>query len=149
MAAGCRLPADWLPVFEERMLAYAQKTMTEESRTAPLAIDLLLQPHEVSFELLQWFDRMRPFGKENPRPRVLLSDLVVLEARFVGRGEKKLSLRLSPREGGRVIAAVGENADRYGRIRGGDHVDCVGELRQDTWRGRRDVIVRIRDLKVR
>ena len=137
MAAGATLRAPWLPLLRERLQAYGRTHVTETMMQPVLEIDLELQPHEVSSELLVWFERLAPFGKGNPRPRLFIRDLTTLEARRFGRGEGRYALRFSPLHGGRVISAtatkrvVGDGAG----VRAGDRIDIVGELRPD-WKHR-------------
>ena len=147
MAAGCTIRKDWLPLFRERILSYAKKQLTEALLMPTLDIDLEVQAHEVSPELAAWFERLAPFGMGNPRPLVVAKNLEVLEVRAVGRGKKGAKLQLVGNGGGRIVTALARDADRLPSLRAGDRIDVVGELRQDTWRGRKEVALAIVDIK--
>lgn len=144
-AAGCQIQTEWLPLFEERLKAYMQKMYPHGLPVPTITVDTVLMPHEVSEELLRWFDKLEPFGKGNPRPTVLVQNLEVLEAKPLGKNGNRMKLRLAGNGGGRVFTAVTQYRDnalspvvdshavRDVRLRPGERIDVVGELRRRRW----------------
>jgi len=145
-AAGCTMRADWFELFEERMEEHA----TKHAATAGLPVldvDIELKPHEISFQLLDWFEKLAPFGKKNARPRILIRGLEVMESKSAGlRGSGKRLLLVS-QDGGRSLKAVARDASALPSLRPGDKIDIVADMRRDTFMGRDEVVLGIIDTK--
>jgi single-stranded-DNA-specific exonuclease len=146
MAAGCTIKAEWLPLFRERLQRYAEEHRPAIS-PAILTADLVIRPHEVSPELLAWFDELGPFGKGNPRPLVAMRNLIVLGVRKGGRGARRTIVRVAEAHGGRVIEAFLEDHEEIPPLRGGDEVDLMGEIVGRRWGRGHGVEIRIRGMR--
>lgn len=147
MAAGCTLRADWLPLFRERIEAYAKSSLTQGLLTPRLNIDLEISAHEVTTDLFSWLERLAPFGRGNPKPTLCVRNVVVLERKLMGRGETLLKLVLASERGGKTFSALARFERKDFAVRVGDRLDIVGELERDEWRGRKSVALNILDLK--
>lgn len=146
-AAGLTIREDWFDLFVERMTEYAGRTAAVAGKK-PLLIDLEVRPHEISPDLMEWLEKMRPFGKDNPRPILLIKGLEVLEKKSAGFRASGIRLRLTAAEGGRTLKAAARDASALPTFRVGDRIDMVAELRLDEFRGRPDMVLAIIDTRL-
>ena len=72
MAAGVSLEYDKLDDFSRAFSAYIAEAATEEILTPKLKVDAEVQLSELTIDLLDSYEMLRPFGSANPQP-VLIS----------------------------------------------------------------------------
>lgn len=91
-AAGLTIREDRLLAFRDRFQAVASKH--EAVRSDPtLHVDAEVQLSQVDLGLIRELDRLHPFGAGNPEPTLAVRNLKVLDARVVGVGHLKLTVR--------------------------------------------------------
>jgi len=94
--------------------------------------------------------KFEPFGKNNEAPIFLAKDFLISSLRVVGNGSKHLKLDLkSEKLPQKTFKAIG-----FGLVKNGgadlkvdDKVDFVFEILKDEWNGRRDLQLKIKDIK--
>lgn len=112
----------------------------------PLSIDLELLLAEISPEFLTGLDQLAPFGLHAPRPVVVLRDLDVREAQQVGADKKHLRLRVH--HDGLIRPAIGFRlGERLSDVQSTNKIDVAVEASWNEWQGRRDIQLRIIDLR--
>lgn len=134
MAAGLTLPAEKLEEFRERINAGC--SLTEQDMMPKITIDVPMPVSYVSRELVREFEKLRPFGKGNPRPLFAQKDMHVLSARVFGKNRNVLKMRMADPEGRTVDAVYFGEADellRYAEQK--DTLDIVYYPAIDTWQG--------------
>ncbi len=102
-AAGLQLKVEQLPAFAEQLVAYADANLTPEQLVRRAVADLLLDPTQVTDELVTTVLRFAPFGKANPKPRFIVAPLVVADCRLVGATKQHVKLALT-----KYVTANGE-----------------------------------------
>lgn len=145
MAAGLDIDPDRVDAFRAAFEDAAAGRLTDDllARTVrydgALSLSLLLD----DFAPVQ--RHMEPFGVGNPTPSFLCSGLrVAAPPRPVGRGH----LRLQLEQGGRAADAVGFHfAERWEGLGRGDVVDAIVQVRDDVWRGRRRLQLKLVDMR--
>lgn len=70
-----------------------------EKLEASLDIDLLLEPSDVTLELIDTIKMLEPFGASNPSPTFALKDLRVFDYRMMGQNKNHLKLLCSSKDG--------------------------------------------------
>jgi single-stranded-DNA-specific exonuclease len=107
MAAGFSIKTENIDDFRQSLRALAQKEISEDQLTQSLTIDLELNDQDITMELYQALQTLRPFGIGNPKPVFAFKNLTVNEARTVGRDHQHLKLKV---EG---IDAIGFNLGHH------------------------------------
>lgn len=138
---------DDIPKLIGRLNALAAEKLLLDDFRSPLAIDAVLQLAEVNEQLLSLLDICEPFGMGNPRPKFLLSSLKVVGINRVGSDQKHLRLTLS--DGATVVrqAIAFNHGLKAELLTLGDLIDVVAEVSLNEWNGRRDVQLRIVDMR--
>ena len=145
-AAGLTVQEQWFDLFAERMQAYAA-SQGHAAVHASLTADLTLAAHEVAPVLAEWIERLRPFGKDNPRPRFLIKNLEVLESRSAGSRGSGVRIKLVAAQGGRTLSAVSKNAEALPAFRPGDRIDVLAEIRTDSFKGQSLPVLALLDVR--
>ena len=126
--------------------------MTDKDLTPVLEIDAQLQAEDISWPLFDELIKFEPFGKGNEAPIFLAEDFIIVALRIVGNGSKHLKLELkSNKLSGTIFKAIGFGLvkDNQTEFKVGDDVDLVFEIIKDEWNGRRDLQLRVEDIKKR
>ncbi|WP_457596687.1 single-stranded-DNA-specific exonuclease RecJ [Hydrogenimonas sp.] len=134
MAAGMSLSAARLEAFREALCAEASKLDPE--LFAPRH-DVMgeLPMAEIDWELMEILERFEPYGEANERPRFLLREVEVEEARPIG--QEKNHLKLSLRDGPYRLSAVQFGFDKP--VRPGERITLTGTLQVNEFNDRRTI----------
>ena len=147
MAAGLSLSMDHLADFNEKINAHARATMTDEDFVPRLAHDGTIDPSALSLDLLEEWARFAPFGQANPEPRFASQNLLICDARRIGKDMTHLKMRvraeaMDPTDC--IAWGQGDWADRAGP---GDFLEAVYTPQINEWNGRRLLQFNIKDLR--
>lgn len=145
-AAGLTVRRDNLEPLKERLTALAAQEAPEDGHE-PLHLDGELAPGEPVEPLVEFLDRLAPFGAGSPEPLFLLRDVDLLGApRVVGSDH----LRLTVNHGGQRMAAIGfglgRHAERVARRSGRASLAATPAV--DEYRGGGAIQLRFRDVMV-
>jgi single-stranded-DNA-specific exonuclease len=118
-----------------------------------ITADCHAAPHELSELAVKQLEQLGPFGRANPKPRVVLRRLsAVWDAKRMGREGKHLNLTVSAARGDArapCLRLVGWNmGDRAPSLHAGVSLDAVIEPKLNHWNGRTSVQGVIADLCV-
>lgn len=87
MAAGCSFPAENLLAVRESFNAIASETLRKEDLVKRTVIDLAIKPGDLAIEDLVDFQKLEPFGAENPAPSMGCLNVTLKELRPMGGGK--------------------------------------------------------------
>ncbi len=123
MAAGLTLASKDLNAFRDEICNHAEKIdpsmfVSKEDVMGELPID------EIDWELMELIEHYEPYGEANNRPKFLIKDVQVLEARQIGANSDHLKLVLG--NGHRLLQAIQFGFDK--EIRRGELVTLTGVL---------------------
>jgi len=149
MAGGLRIDPARIDAFAEAFAGYAQDHITAEQMRPHLRIDAECPLAALRFAAVEGIARLAPFGQGNPRPVVAVRDCALLTApQRMGRSGQTLGLLLG--QGNTRLRAVGFGmGDRADRIAAAGRVDVAGEPRINTFQGRSNVELMLRDVRCR
>jgi single-stranded-DNA-specific exonuclease len=148
MAAGLALPVDRIDALRDALVEQVNARLGEDELTRQLRVDAEVQADDCTLEVFDAIEKLAPFGRGNPRPRLLLRGAVLdRAAQRMGGGGKHLSLTI--RRQGRTIRAVafgmGEHASL---LPGGVTVDLLFEPKINCWQGVRRPELHVKDFRV-
>lgn len=142
MAAGVSMLAEKIPVFRERINAYASRA---EMPAQTLSIDCKLRPDALSAEMPRMLRFLEPFGMGNPSPLFGLYGMRIEEITPVGGGKH---LRLSLRRDGKRLQCMrfGVTPETFPYTIG-DTVDLAVTMDVQVFRGEEMLSIVVRDLR--
>ena len=146
-AAGVTLEAARIPEMRRRLTAYANDRLSPQDLVPRLRIDAPLGLRDISGHVLQWLNRLGPFGAANPKPvfRAAPIELVNPPKRL-----KERHLSLLVRQDGRAFRAVAWrasekesylNANRNG-------LELAYSLEQGEFRGEKTTELTVADVRM-
>ena len=94
-----------------------------------------LPMHEIDWELMEILQRYEPYGEANQRPRFLIRDVEVVEARPIGMEKNHLKLFL--RDGRQTLHAVQFGYDKP--VQAGERITLSGTLQINEYNERKSI----------
>lgn len=133
MAAGFSIAADKIPLFRERLNAYAAERLTEEDCIPQLELEQFLPLPEVTLDFIHSLELLEPCGCENPRPLFASRRVFVESARRMGAENRHFKCLLS--EGGTAAEAVFWNPGEEDPCAPGEEIAVAYEPEIHEWYG--------------
>lgn len=147
MAAGLTVETAKIDILRQRLIAQAEKQITDDMLQKTLYIDLNLPLFYVTEKLWEETRKMAPFGIGNPES-VFCNKAVLKNFSTVGSDGKHLKLQLAVSGKPFAISAIGFG---MGYLAGGlkidQEVEIAYNLSLNIWNNQKKVEVKIKDLK--
>jgi single-stranded-DNA-specific exonuclease len=140
-AAGLSIEESTIEAFIKSFDDVASGLLSPVDLIPELSIDAILQPEEISYELVEAIGAMAPFGMGNPEPVFMLERARIIDRRVMK--ERHIKLRLTA--GGQTFEAVGFNLAE--RMDLPEEITLAFSLQINDWNGRKSVQLRIKDIK--
>lgn len=134
--------------FKKRLDEIARQKLKDIELAPVLNIDVEVSLSEIDWKFFEQLENFEPFGEGNPKPKFLALDLEVAGFVGVGNGAKHLRLMLNQgnvRNRKTIGFCFGEWCER---LKVGDKIDLVFEVGLDEWNGRRELQLKIVDLRL-
>lgn len=139
-AAGLSIDEATLVSFADRFDDVAAGLLSEEDLVPEIVLDGEIDPSDLTMGLADMLERLAPFGMGNPEPHFVLRGVTVVAKRIL----KEVHVKLVLDAGGKRVEAIGFNmADRPIP----DMADLAVSLQINEWNGRRNMQLRIKDLR--
>ena len=136
----------------EKFLAKAKKIAAEKladvELTPTLDVDWKINFSDVNEDLYEALQKLRPFGVGNPQPKFLTANLSVVNALNMGADGRHLKLKLQAENKVLLDAVAFSASEEWKKIKVGDKIDLVYYVDRNEWNGRREMQLKIVDLKV-
>jgi single-stranded-DNA-specific exonuclease len=144
-AAGIRIHRDQVPRFGETLNRLAREQLTTADCVPLLAIDAEVCLEEIDEALLQFIEQLEPFGEGNRQP-MLLARGVTLASAPTRIGREQQHLRLTFRQGDRLVRGIGFGMGKRLTDAAAGVLDIVFTPQRHTWNGREELQLVLRDL---
>ncbi len=136
MAAGLTLPPANLEAFRSDLIAAVNEKLDPEDLVPVVRADLDVPLSDCVLPIFEQLERLAPFGRSNPSPRLLVRDVIVARTgQRMGREGAHLSVSLRDDEGNGLRAVGFGLGDLAGDLPAGARVDLVCRPKTNTWRG--------------
>ncbi|MEQ8317622.1 MAG: single-stranded-DNA-specific exonuclease RecJ [Phycisphaerales bacterium] len=147
-AIGLKVSPDRLDAFSDALVAHANDRISINDLTPEIRIDADATLHELDESTVHALEKLGPFGRGNPTPRLRLRGVRVAQAPILmGSSSAHLSVLVRD-EAGAMLKLVGWNWGRHAEhVRNGETLDVVVTPRVEEYRGRRSVRGEIADVR--
>ncbi len=130
----------------EVMKAFASQNIDDALLSPSLKIDAQIQLEDITWELYDNIQQLRPFGTGNPSPLFMSRHLNVVAFSAVGKDGSHLKLRVQS-AGGKIVDAIGFRFGEWiSRLSLGCQIDLVYEIDVNEWNGHRELQIKIVEL---
>ncbi len=146
-AAGLKVQMNNISELREKFNEAVDTLLSENDYIPELVIDAFLEPDDVSKELLDWLDRMQPFGAGNREPIFCMRNLRKAQP-FSYVGKEKTHLKIYLEKNGRVFDCIGYNMkDFEGMLSSSDSFDIVFTPVLNGWYGGKYIQLNLKDIR--
>lgn len=148
LAAGFTVKRANLPALREELLALAEEELGDRSELLPtLEIDAEVLLEDLSWGLVEQFDRLEPTGEDNRPPLLLARRCRVRSVRAISEG-KHLKLGLDSGVATHVFDAIGFGLGEWKDAIGeGSAVDIVFRAEIDEWQKQKRLQLHLEDVR--
>jgi single-stranded-DNA-specific exonuclease len=145
-AAGLTVKNENLEKFYQKVLEFAEANITEENSKRCLTLEAELDMTDLSLATCHLLLSLEPFGVDNFKPKFLIKNLVVSLTKLVGKESKHLQLKFKT-PAGEISAIMFSAPDFAKNLQAGAQVDVAAELSEDSWNGRKELKLRVVDIR--
>ncbi len=139
-SGGFSVTFDSVHTLEDELVSVYQKVRREKVEQEQF-VDATLTLTEVNFATWKIIEQFAPFGVGNPKPVFLFENVRVAEVRKFGKEQAHLELGF---ENSRVKAiAFFAEEKKYKEVREGETIDLIATMELNTFRGKRELRLRI------
>jgi single-stranded-DNA-specific exonuclease len=146
MAAGLSLDLANMDAFVDRITTWVNDRLSEGELLAEVIVDCTAMPGDLTMSSIQSLETLRPMGRGNERPCVVVRDAVVRQPRLFGKAGDHLGMKLDT-DDGLIDTVWWRGAEYLDHLAEGVRVDVAARPIIDTWRVRRPRLV-IQDVAV-
>ncbi|MCU0680148.1 MAG: single-stranded-DNA-specific exonuclease RecJ [Planctomycetes bacterium] len=126
----------------------SQDKLGEKELTLKVTIDLELALKDLTFDLLSELKELEPYGQNNFQPKFMSRNLAILDIVKMGQESQHIKFRLGDSSSGNSLWALAfSRAEDFINLQIGDRVDLVYYIESNEFNGRRDLQMKIIDLK--
>ena len=151
-AAGLSMKPENLPEFRRRFEAYVSEHLVDEDFVPELEVDLKINFSDITAKFMRILNQFAPFGPGNMAP-VFWTDNVVDAggSRPVG-GHRHLKLTVSQvgdaQQGVAPFSGIAfQKGDLFNRIHSGEPFSICYHLEYNTWQGKTNLQLNVKDIK--
>jgi len=125
----------------------AEKKLKDIELIPGLEIDLEINLADVTEKLHEQLQQLRPFGVGNPQPKFLSKSLKVMNVVNMGADSQHIKLKVKSEKLKVMDAIAFSVVDKWKEIKINDTIDLVYYIDINEWNGKREVQLKIIDLK--
>lgn len=139
LAAGFTVKPGQLEQFQKELIAHANELIDSDQLIPTLEIDMLICSQDISIELCESLDQLKPFGYGNKKPVLMISSAVVIQSKPMGVGNKHMKVTFKDDGIGSTAAVFFNCGDDVSKIKPNDMIDLAGSISINEWNGNTDV----------
>ncbi|WHX99436.1 single-stranded-DNA-specific exonuclease RecJ [Neobacillus sp. DY30] len=147
MAAGMTLKLEDVPDLRQRLNNLANEQLTEEDFIPVTTLDHEIKVEEVNLSSLDELNLLAPFGMDNPKPKVLISNVQISTMRKIGSEQNHLKVMVN--DNGTNLDGIGFGLGQLvDHISPASKISLIGELAVNEWNNIRKPQIFIQDVSV-
>ncbi|WP_419956067.1 single-stranded-DNA-specific exonuclease RecJ [Neobacillus niacini] len=147
MAAGMTLKLADVSDLRQRLNNLANEQLTEDDFIPITTLDHEIQVEEINLSSLDELNLLAPFGMDNPKPKVLISNVEISTMRKIGSEQNHLKVMVN--RNGTNLDGIGFGlGPLFDHISPASKISLIGELAVNEWNNNRKPQIFIQDVSV-
>lgn len=148
-AAGFSLDPEHITELKSALEKIADEEISEQDMDKVIKIDEEIKLEEINNELVEWLEKLEPYGFGNPTPVFQITKLKILSKRSLGKENQHVKLNLTD-EKLRYLEAISFNVplEEQDKWEVGSYIDVVGNLGFNRWNGNISIQMKLKDVKI-
>jgi len=143
-AAGLEISTERIPEFINRFTRMADSRISREQLVPEMTVDGVLDIQDITPELIDDIESLKPYGTGNPEPVFLAKNIHIASSGIVGRNTRRMILKARNGISGAGISAVQFNVDSPLPMKS-EIREMVYRLRWNFWNGNRTPQILVED----
>lgn len=136
--------------FKEKIEKIAERKLANLDLSPSIFIEKEVTLREINWDFCRGLEKFTPFGQENPLPKFLIRNLIVVGLERVGQEGKHLRIMVKDHLDiiNQIRKMIGFDLSQEwgGKLKMGDRIDVVFELGLTQWNGQEELQMKIKDL---
>ncbi len=153
MAGGFSiLSEEKVALFSESISKMAKENLAQVSLLPKIKVDCEISFEDVNDELVEMIEGMSPFGQNNPTPKFVSYNLKIIDINKMGFDGQHIKIKLLNHDDRDMKSFWGISfggSEKYDYLNIGDNIDIVYTLEFNNFNGRRDIQLKIVDIKIK
>lgn len=147
MAAGMTLNLEDVSDLRQRLNNLANEQLTEDDFIPITTLDHHIKVEEINLSSLDELNLLAPFGMDNPKPKVLISNVHISTMRKIGSEQNHLKVMVN--DNGSNLDGIGFGLGQLvDHISPASKISLIGELAVNEWNNIRKPQIFIQDVSV-
>lgn len=147
LAGGFTLKEENVDNFRNSLLSCANENITDEQLVSELNIDLFLNSGDIGVVLINDLVKLEPFGYGNPRPLIVLTNLIVFKKQVMGKESAHMKLTVKGDGIGLLTLTLFNCYSDTEKIFEENSIDVVGYPDLNVWNGNESVQFNVKEWK--
>ncbi len=152
MACGFSIDGeDNLKLFLDKLEKIAKEKIDSTILTPKIKIEAELKAKDINLKTVAEIDKLRPFGQNNLQPKFVSYNFTIGDIMTMGVNNQHIKIRLTLNDdsGSNTVRGIAfGGSDKYNKYKYGDKVNVVYYLEINDFNGRREVQLKIIDIKI-
>jgi single-stranded-DNA-specific exonuclease len=144
-AAGFSLKKENLEKFKKEMFKIAKRDITKEMLVPELRVDMVINPEDISYDLLNTLNKLKPYGYGNPKPNMMISNIQVKGKRVLGQSGSHMKIEMEKEDGSKLSMIMFNCDEDIEKISVGSKVDVVGSVYLNIWNGNESLEFQVKE----
>ncbi len=141
-ACGFSLKEENFDKFTKKIKKIALEKLKDLNLVPTIEIDTKLELEEANEDLIERLDKFKPFGVDNSKPNFLTQGVQIKDIMTMGINKQHIKFRINSH-----WALAWNKAEQWKEYKIGDKIDIVYYLEINEFNGRRDVQMKLMDIK--
>lgn len=146
-ACGFTVRAGHLDAFLAQAQTIAERGLKDTELVPTLEVDMAIDLNDITEELYLALEALKPCGVHNPQPKFASYDLPVVDLRTMGGDGQHVKIKVQAPNKITYDCVAFNVRDAWKGIAVGDRLDIVYYIDINEWNGRRELQLKIVDLK--
>ena len=147
-ACGFSLTENNLEKFVKKIKKITKKKLANTDLIPKIKIEMEIGLDEIDEKIIKEIELFAPFGQRNEKPKFMSREVSIVDIATMGIDGKHIKFKVKNSTSG-VISAIGfSQAEQWKDLRIDDKIDIVYYIEMNEFNGRRDVQLKIIDIKL-
>lgn len=145
-ACGLKVKSENYEKFKKSIENYCQKNISDEDLIPKIEIDAVVDADSINLNIVKELKKLEPFGMGNPRPNIIIKNLILDNKRKVGSDSQHMQFYFKSKYKS-FKAIVFNVSDDHANLEINKKYDVVIFPEENYWNGKTSIDLKIIDLK--
>lgn len=147
-AAGFSIKIENIPIFSQKLIEYANSSLSETNLIKPIKIDISIPSYKISYDFINKLSTLEPFGFGNPSPIFSLPNCEISNIRAIGQEKNHIMFNVK-KDNVEIRNCVWFNSDDvFTEFVKFTHADIAFKLKMETYKNKYQYKMYVEDVQL-